>query len=439
MAQPVAHTVVFYAPSATARDDDVAGLVAPSPAVSGRPAAPRPYPVQVVACSSVAEAEAAVKDAAEANTLAAVVSKLGSGEGLPFLRGVAKAHARVFTILYSRTASRDPFTRIAAMSQHTAAKKAAVGGDDDIALDKPLPVFAAAGERLPAVHMVTHAVGDAAEAIRRVTMMPPAASPLRRQPRQHLLLDGVPVADLPRCAGMKPIPGTHAEPSCKCPVCGMADLTPQELWVHLPLFHVNAGALGNTPCPICHHAGASGVGGWRCLIRHVAESHKPYPASADTSRQGVPLYAFGLTVVRRKRDGKFLVVQEKYGDAYWLPGGGIDAGEFPKSAAERECVEEVGIRVNITGILRVECSPTPRGCRMRYIFFGEPAEGEDDMAKTVPDFESVGAAWVSAEEIQTLPLRSDEPLEWFKYIAAGGRVHPLAVLTPEGAPVAMVT
>jgi transcription initiation factor TFIID subunit TAF12 len=40
--------------------------------------------------------------------------------------------------------------------------------------------------------------------------------------------------------------------------------------------------------------------------------------------------------------------------------------------------------------------------------------------KTLPDFESAGACWVSLDELQGLPLRSpSEPCRWFPALASG--------------------
>lgn len=74
-------------------------------------------------------------------------------------------------------------------------------------------------------------------------------------------------------------------------------------------------------------------------------------------------------------------------------------------------------------------------CRMRVIFLARPQDLERCTPKGVPDFESVGAAWCTAEEVEQglLPLRGQEPKTWLPYVAKGGAVFPLAVLTREGA------
>lgn len=46
--------------------------------------------------------------------------------------------------------------------------------------------------------------------------------------------------------------------------------------------------------------------------------------------------------------------------------------------------------------------------------------------KTVPCFESAGACWVSADQLDGIPLRSERiPRTWFPHFAAGGKPLPL--------------
>ena len=55
----------------------------------------------------------------------------------------------------------------------------------------------------------------------------------------------------------------------------------------------------------------------------------------------------------RKRDNKFLMVQEFARQGYWLPGGGLDAGETLVGCAAREGREEAGLAVDVKGLLQV--------------------------------------------------------------------------------------
>ncbi|WIM98283.1 NUDIX domain-containing protein [Actinoplanes oblitus] len=78
----------------------------------------------------------------------------------------------------------------------------------------------------------------------------------------------------------------------------------------------------------------------------------------------------------RKR--QVLVVRAFASDAFYLPGGKIEAGETPAEAAAREAREEVGIPVPAAGLrlFRTIDAPAhnrPPGTRVRLItFLGEP-------------------------------------------------------------------
>jgi 8-oxo-dGTP pyrophosphatase MutT (NUDIX family) len=139
------------------------------------------------------------------------------------------------------------------------------------------------------------------------------------------------------------------------------------------------------------------------------------------------LIAFALVVVDHPEDPEyFALVHEKGERGWWLPGGGVDMGQTLTEAAQRECAEEAGSDVEITGLLRFEyCGEIGR---LRAIFSGKPRSGPRKLdLKEVPDSESKGAAWATFEDCQALDrkespwddgwLRGPEPLWWAGYIA----------------------
>ena len=145
-------------------------------------------------------------------------------------------------------------------------------------------------------------------------------------------------------------------------------------------------------------------------------------------RDPIPTHAFALVVVRLGR--RFLVVKERqHGQRWYLPAGRAEPGESFVDAARRETLEESGVPVVVEGILRIEHSPSVEGpTRWRVVFVARPADDTEPRATE----DSLIAAWVTLEELGQLDLRGEEDREIFEYVAAGGAVHPLSMLVPEG-------
>jgi phosphatase NudJ len=149
------------------------------------------------------------------------------------------------------------------------------------------------------------------------------------------------------------------------------------------------------------------------------------------AREPIPTWYFAVVVVRR--GDRFLIVHEcKHGQLWYLPAGRVEPGETFEAAARRETLEETGIPIRVVGVLRVEHSPRPSATRLRVVFLAEPID--DTPPKSVPDEESVEAAWVNLKELAGYPLRGAEVQELFAYVAAGGPVYPVSILQPEGMP-----
>lgn len=93
------------------------------------------------------------------------------------------------------------------------------------------------------------------------------------------------------------------------------------------------------------------------------------------------------------------------------------------------------MRIELLGILRVETSLGQLEGRQRVIYFARPID-PDAPPKSVPDDESLRAAWLTLAELEELVqhppprgLRGDEPLVWARYLEDGGPVYPLSVLS----------
>lgn len=146
------------------------------------------------------------------------------------------------------------------------------------------------------------------------------------------------------------------------------------------------------------------------------------------ARAPLPTWYFALVVVRRGH--RFLLTQErKYGSAWSIPGGRVEAGESLGDAAVREVFEETGVPVRLDGVLRVEHTPGDDGARVRVLYTGTPID--DTAPKTTADDESLGAAWLTLDEIRKLPLRGAELCALLESVVAGRQVFPLELLGDE--------
>lgn len=232
--------------------------------------------------------------------------------------------------------------------------------------------------------------------------------------------------------------GIEAAPRARgfaCPNCRMRGLPEDVLWAHGPLYHCNEPSVTGVACPVCK----SIVHG--PLWVHLHNKHGPIGRgerhSADAVTERPPIYSFALVVCRNPRDGRYLVVQEFCNKGFWLPGGGVDSGEDLCTAAVRETLEEAGVQVELKGVLRVEHTPRESHVRLRVIFYAEPVAATTP--KSLPDYESVGASWIRADELRGVRLRGREPVDWIHYLENGGLVFPLALISGERSPVCVLS
>ncbi len=146
------------------------------------------------------------------------------------------------------------------------------------------------------------------------------------------------------------------------------------------------------------------------------------------ARSPIPTWYFALVVVRRGH--RFLLTQEqKYGKTWSIPGGRVEPGESLVNAAIREVLEETGVPVRVDGLLRVEHTASAETARVRLIFTGTPID--DTAPRTTADAESLGAAYLTLDEIRARPLRGGELASLLQSVADGAQVFPLSILGHE--------
>ncbi len=130
--------------------------------------------------------------------------------------------------------------------------------------------------------------------------------------------------------------------------------------------------------------------------------------------------------------GKLLLVQEAVGKirGKWSqPAGHIELNETPFQAALRECKEETGYTVKITGLFRVYFMPAKKKANayVNYTFLARPV-GRPSQKITK---EIMTTQWYSKKELKTFPvgaMRSTVATERVNDWLKGHRAIPLSYL-----------
>lgn len=113
----------------------------------------------------------------------------------------------------------------------------------------------------------------------------------------------------------------------------------------------------------------------------------------------------GTHVLVADERGRLLVVRTTYLGPEWsLPGGRVERGETPHSAAVRETLEETGIRVSIERLVLIDAHPARD---VGFVFRGRVEGGE-----LQPQFGEISeVGWVDRAEIVRTSPRLHELLE----------------------------
>ncbi|MDX2015157.1 MAG: NUDIX hydrolase [Myxococcaceae bacterium] len=146
------------------------------------------------------------------------------------------------------------------------------------------------------------------------------------------------------------------------------------------------------------------------------------------ARTPTPTWTFALVVVKSGRKVA-LVRDAKDGVAWSLPGGRVDAGEELLAAARRMAHAEVGVPVELEGLLRVQHTLVDGGeARLRICVVARPAD--DRPLKAQADEHSLAAQWFTREQVPTVALAGRD-VKQFVDLALDGPTYPLSLLTWE--------
>lgn len=102
------------------------------------------------------------------------------------------------------------------------------------------------------------------------------------------------------------------------------------------------------------------------------------------------------------------------GERYAMPGGGQDAGERLHHALIRECMEELGTRVDILGLLHVAEAFKPTGGKqpgyrqqVEFIFQCRVPIGYVPHNGSKPDKHQQGVEWLGLQHLEQVDLRPE--------------------------------
>jgi len=132
-----------------------------------------------------------------------------------------------------------------------------------------------------------------------------------------------------------------------------------------------------------------------------------------------------------QRQDHFLLVQEKKPENYgrWnLPGGHLEVGETIQRGALREVLEETGLQVRLSAVVRIYTNIRPPDYQaIRFVF-----TAEHDESAPVAGSDILAVQWFSLAEVEALPdaeLVGGDRLRRILRDAEGGVRVPLSVLT----------
>jgi len=179
-----------------------------------------------------------------------------------------------------------------------------------------------------------------------------------------------------------------------CILCKMAGLSLKAFCHHYPLYHISVPNR-TQQCPVCLETVPS-------LQVHVHEDHF-HPLYGIPMEKSTGVFALACVYLGHGADRRWLLVQEYGSCGFWLPGGQLNEGETLIQGVQRECLEEAGAHITVTGFCEIIIRDTRRW--RRVVFVATPVDQVSDTCKTLPDFESYGSCWATANEIRAEGIR----------------------------------
>ncbi len=124
----------------------------------------------------------------------------------------------------------------------------------------------------------------------------------------------------------------------------------------------------------------------------------PDSAELIAYRNSRPGKRMGAGALIRDPQGRVLIVEPTYKDAWEVPGGAVEANESPRAACGRELAEELGLNLTVGRLLVMEWQgPEPdRTESIMFLYDGGVIDGD---RITLPSDELRSYAFVAADDL----------------------------------------
>lgn len=115
-------------------------------------------------------------------------------------------------------------------------------------------------------------------------------------------------------------------------------------------------------------------------------------------------------------EGRVLLVRRSDDGSWCLPGGGVEPGESWADAAQRECLEETGWLISVTGVFGVYSDPGtqmhvyPNGDHVHFVGVVFAAEATEQVGRA--DDEVLDVRFCDREHLPQPMFAADQPVLW---------------------------
>lgn len=136
-----------------------------------------------------------------------------------------------------------------------------------------------------------------------------------------------------------------------------------------------------------------------------------------------PRYTAGVLVVLVRADGRALLVQNSYRNAWFLPGGRLLSHEPVADGARREVAEELGLHLTAQALTICGASQNPRRHWVTWVARADISDAEAQLVRPHPP-EVRELAWFAPASLPRLSPGLEEHLLLAGLFTCPGAPHP---------------